>query len=380
MAGSARALIAALFLLPLTASASAQSRLEVRACATLDDVPLRRALDAELAGIADAVPLDVTISCEGLGAITLATRDGRLRRTLDVSDVAPRLHARLVALALAELALGATETTESARAPEARAGEAPDAGDAPTPAGPASVPAIVREGAASTAETTATTATRAALPAPAASSPEPQSFQRDTSSSPVTPRASALGRPDARPRRSARSALMRLTPDDVVTEPAHLAPLARGVVRLFPAQGTVTYGGELLMRLGPVALGAHASGATKDDALGRATASLVLGLAELSLACLDHASFELCVGVRAAIGRAAVKATANTAGTARDLAGPFVEGALGLSGAAILGPVALALDAWLGYAGGVVARADTRTLFALDGLSLALGLSVEVLP
>jgi len=84
--------------------------------------------------------------------------------------------------------------------------------------------------------------------------------------------------------------------------------------------------------------------------------------------------------VRAAIGRAAVKATANTAGTARDLAGPFVEGALGLSGAAILGPVALALDAWLGYAGGVVARADTRTLFALDGLSLALGLSVEVLP
>jgi hypothetical protein len=370
----ARPLIVALVLL-LATTASAQSRVEIRACTTLDDPPLRRALDAELAGIEDTAPLDVTITCEGEDTITLATRDGRLRRTLDVSDVAPRLHARLVALALAEQALGATEATDAARAPDARSGEAPNA-DAVSATAATERPAAPDAAAAAPAgtDTTATT------PAASVARPEVLVSQGESVDASGAPRAAALDAPDTRPRRAGRHTLARVALDGRAVETSRLAPLARGVVRLFPAQGTGSFGGELLVRLGPIAFGTHASGATKEDVLGRATATLVLGLAELSLACVDRAWLELCGGVRAALGRAAVTATANTASDARALAGPFVEGAFGVSGAAILGPVAFALDAWLGYAGGVVARADTRTLFALDGLSLTLGLSVEVLP
>jgi hypothetical protein len=347
----------------------------LRGCARWSEADVRSALDAELRGMgeADGAPLEVVLECAGVAAVVVSLRgSSQPPRALDVSDVPPRLHARLVALAIAEMLLvGAQELAPAEPAPEPRATPEP----APEPS--ASAPSVAESSG------PPERASEPSAPAPSARvalSPEPAP-ELEPAPEPRPSLASALGAPGERTR-VGRGALTRIALDATRPHPPLVGVSARGLLRVFADGGAVLGGGEALVRIGPVALGAHVSAAPDHaDRLGVLLPSLVLGVAELSLVCLDHALVELCASVHAGAGRAAVDARALREGiTAQSLEAPYVEGALALSVALVHGPLVAALELRGGWAEGLVALSDERSALGLAGPVLDVLLSVEVLP
>jgi len=343
----AGALIASVLVGPgqLDAQARRAGVLEVVGCPGLEDAVLREALAAELSGLeVEGATLDLRIECLGGDVILLSADDAWTRpRALEVNDVAPPLRARLVALALAEILL-----VRTARA------DAPAAGPvAPSPIAPNPI----------ATDLVATEARRAALPNRA-----------------LLPRASALGLPDG-PGRRARSAIVRVSLDGTRVDAPLWAVIARGLLRAFPGHGTLLGGGDLLLRVGPVGVGAHGSAAPSvSDPLGDLIPSLVLGTAELTVVCADHEVVETCAGFWVGVGAAAAEARANSTAAGRSLEAPYVEAGLRVSSTLVLGLVAIGIEVGLGWSAGLIALADTREVLALDGLVSTVALSLEILP
>jgi hypothetical protein len=107
----------------------------------------------------------------------------------------------------------------------------------------------------------------------------------------------------------------------------------------------------------------------------------LLGVAELAVAGVDTRWLDLRWAVRAAVGRAAVSGQPLAAvARGRRAGSPFAEGAFVVSAAGVFGALAVGLDLALGYSTGLVAQSDARDALTLSGATLALSLSVEVLP
>lgn len=160
------------------------------------------------------------------------------------------------------------------------------------------------------------------------------------------------------------------------------AAALRASMRTFIAGRTVLWGGDLLLRFGPVAVGAHLSTAVPiREELGTLTPSLALALVELAFVGIDLGVLDLRIVSRGSMGRAAIEAVANQRGSlASSVAAPFFEFALVLSAALVFGSIAVDIDLGVGYASGLVALADSRDALSLDGATASVAVGVEVLP
>jgi hypothetical protein len=349
--------------------------LRFQGCGALSEAQVRPLLDADLrgagAGGASArTAIDVDVTCAGDAALSLSL-PGRAGtpRVLEVGDVPARLRARLAALAIAELLLVATLREEAA---------------APTPT-QAAEPAAVAAPPSDPAPDTAPAPVETAVERPSSA---PLDAAEPTAREAPEARAAALGLPSrvgasvpAAPR-GARGALARVSVGDAEARVALFAPIVRGSLRVFLSGGAALWGGEALLRLGPFSAGFHASAApATNDPLGALRPSLLLGVAELAVAGVDARWLDLRLAVRASAGRAAVAGQPVAAvARGRRAGSPFAEGALVVSAAAVFGALAVGLDLALGYSAGLVALSDVREALTLSGATLALSLSLEVLP
>lgn len=320
--------------------------IHVHDCRELNEAHIRPLLDAGLRADAEheALAIDVEVVCVGETELllSLSTRGGA-PRVVDLSDVPTRLRARLTALAIAELLLVASVQDAA--------------------------PAIVDLSAAPIAATD--------------SAPVPPTSHAAEVAHSASPRAS---RDDAGPStqglvRRIRGALLRAPRTEGARVPLFV-PVVRGSMRAFLFGRAVLWGGDLLLRIGPVGVGAHASAGTASrDDLGTLTPSLLLGVAELAVVGVDAGALDMRLSTRVSAGRAAINAVATDRNSrASSLAAPFVEGALVLSAALVWGAFAYNLDLALGYAAGLVAQSDSLVALALDGATLSVALGVEVLP
>lgn len=352
------------FTFALATLASAQSptswrvgALHFHGCRELDASQVRPLLDAEVRpdAASSAAAVDVDVTCAGDTALLLSlTGRGGAPRVVDVEDIPMHLRARLAALAIAELLF-----VSSAR--EGRS-EMPDGIPAASLASPDTTSATRRS-----EHDAAATTERLAVDA------APTTERLAVDAVPTTKRTVV-------PRR-ARRALLRNAASARLRAPL-LAAALRASMRAFLTGRTLLWGGDLVVRVGPVGIGAHLSTAVPvRDALGTLTPSLVLALVELAVVGIDFRAVDIRVFARGSAGRAAIDAVANQRGArAYSPAAPFFEFALVLSAALVVGILAVDIDLAFGYSSGLVALAGSRDALALDGATACLAVGVEMLP
>jgi hypothetical protein len=326
-------------------------RVDLDGCATLDRAALRRAIDAELAGLAAdtrAAVADrvVVVGCPD--AVTAHLRlepappTGPIARSLDLGEVPGHLRARLVALAVVEVvdvaaavAAGAPPPSDTPPPADPTApGDRPSGID-PTPLGTVAPPPP-------------STAAAIAPPADAAATRVDGGVSRSTPLLPAR-RSLADGGPLLRGRAIAPRAGIRVYPGRPV-------PMAAVAV-------------ELLQ--GALAVGATAAVGQTDDPLGTVRPLLVAATGGMTLACARSGAFEACATGRVTAGLAAALASAADPMTAASTAtAPYLElgGQLELAWRGRHRAVVLAVDA--GWAEGLIATAGTREVARLDGAAL----------
>jgi hypothetical protein len=333
-------------------------RVELAQCTALDRAALRRAIDAELAGLAadkraavgDRV---VVVACPDAVTAHLSLEPtpatGPVARSLDLGEVPGPLRARLVALAVVEVvdvaAMVGAAAAPPAPAPEPAPTPAPPAPDDrpsgidPTPLGPGTQPP----------------ATVAAIAPPADAATEARVDRGVTAPGPARAmrRSLADGGARLRGRTIAPRVGVRLYP----TGPASAVPMLAVSVDLVQ---------------GAVVVGITAAAGQVDDPLGTVRPLLAAGSAGLTLACARAGALEACATGRVTAGLAAATASPASAMTPASTAtAPYLElgGQLELAWRGRHRALVVALDA--GWAEGLIATAGPREVARLDGAALA---------
>jgi len=340
-------LVAALAALGAVAARAHATELSVD-CPSIGEQALAQALAAELADhpAARAPALRVAVTCPSGDAaqIVIESADARRTRVIDLRDVPRELRVRLVALAVAEaMALLVTSAAPAAPAPAV-----PSAGSSATPPTPAPT----------TEQTQAPTTEQTPMP-----------VQTPTRFTPhaASPQASAVA--------VSRSASL-----------AQTAPAASPRFELVPSVGLRAYGpGFHVVPLfatdvgvGRWSFGASALTLTASVATGDVRLSVVAAGAGAQLACAETA-VRLCLGLRADAGVTWASVSSVRAGAlGRDVTAPY----LALAARTVLSLPAAGTSARMlvdvGWAEGLIARAENEEVARADGFFVALGLGVRL--
>jgi hypothetical protein len=338
-----------------TRAAVADPRVDLDRCDALDRVALRRAVDAELAGIAaeKRAAVDKVVVVECPDAVTAHLRldpapaSGPIARSLDLGDVPGALRSRLVALAVVELvevgALVAARVEQTPPGPPPPT--APLDATRPDPVDPTPLEA----------PGTRTAALDGATAGIAAAAP------RDTERRDLGPLATRRALLDGGPWLSGR------------------AIAARAGVRFYTAHTVPMLDAGVELVQGALSVGVTGAVGQADDPLGSVTPFLVAGTAALALACTRAQRLEACASGRLTAGLAGATASApDPAVEAAAATAPYVQvGAqLELAWRGRHRAVSLTLEA--GWAEGLIITADDRRVAQLAGVAIVAAIGARL--
>jgi hypothetical protein len=324
-------------------------RIDLDGCGNLDRAALRRAIDAELAGLASdkraaVAERVVIVGCPD--AVTAHLRlepappTGPIARSLDLGEVPGHLRPRLVALAVVEVvdvaaavAAGAVVPPPAEPTPPAEPVDRPSGID-PTPLGPGAQPP--------------TTVAAIAPPTDAAATRVDRGVDRPG--------------PPLLARRS-------LADGGGVLRGRAIAP--RAGLRIYPGRAVPMAALAVDLLQGAVVVGATAALGQADDPLGTVRPLLIAGTAGITLACARNGAFEACATGRVTAGLAAALASAaNPMIESATATAPYLElgGQIELAWRGRHRALVLAVDA--GWAEGLIATAGAREVARLDGAAI----------
>jgi hypothetical protein len=343
-------------------TAAADPRVDLDRCEALDRNAVRKAVDAELAGLAAdklAAVGDraVVVACPDAVTAHLqlepAPASGPIARSLDLGEVPGELRPRLVALAVVEVVEVAALIGAGAIEP-------------PAPVEPSAPPPDKASG---------------IDPSPLGDTPPPRvivtpaGFAGDGPGGPgALPGGQGDGPVDTGRRLASRRAL-----GDGGHWLAGRGYTPRAGVRVYPGNAVPMIAAGFEVTFGVISVGVTGAFGQTDDPLGTVRPYLVAATGGVTVACGRQGKLEACASGRVTAGLAGVTASATDAAntTGNDATAPYLEvgGQLELAWRGRERAGVLAVDA--GWAEGLVANAGMREAARLDGAVLTTTIGVR---
>lgn len=352
--GAAAAVVA------VASAAAADPRVDLEKCSALDRTALRRAVDAELAGIDDtklAAVGDRAVIVDCPDAVTAHLQldpqptSGPIARSLDLGEVPTELRPRLVALAVVEVvevaALIGTGPVEPPPVPDHS--KPPDPHTTGEPIDPTPL-----------------------APTPPPPTPPAAGFADDTAAGPGAGTSRMIDRPAGPPLPIRRA----LADGGALLRGRSYVP--RVGVRIYPSRAVPMLDGGFELIQGVVSIGVTGAIGQTDDPLGTVRPYLVAVTGGLTLACSRTGALEACASGRVAGGLAGIDASsADPTITAHGMTAGYVElgGQVELAWRGRDRAGVLAIDA--GWSEGVIALAGMREAARLAGTVVVTTLGVR---